>query len=113
MSVWTQAEALALCARMEEVTPEFGCHVALTGGLLYKEGPRKDADILLYRIRQTPKIDLDGLFEALAKIGIERTRGYGWVHKARYQGKPIDLFFPEEKAVTSDDEDMMARGYPS
>lgn len=39
---WTQAEAIALCRKIEDVCPAFGCHVALTGGVLYKLGERKD-----------------------------------------------------------------------
>jgi hypothetical protein len=93
---WTQAEALALCRGIEAISPGYGCHVALTGGLLYKDGPRKDADILLYRIRQSPAIDEEGLFAALAQIGVNKTGGFGWCHKAEYHGKPIDFFFPEE-----------------
>lgn len=80
---------------IEEIAPAYGCHVALTGGLLYKDGPRKDADILFYRIRQVDEIDRIGLFEAMAKIGIEEGENFGWCHKATYRGKPIDFFFPE------------------
>lgn len=92
---WTQKQAVALCREVEAVCPPFGCHVALTGGTLYKEGPRKDLDLLFYRIRQIDEINLEGLWAALADIGLERIRGFGWCHKARYGGKPIDCFFPE------------------
>ena len=93
---WTQAHAIALCRQIEAICPEFGCHVALTGGCLYKDGERKDLDVLFYRIRQTPKIDHDGLFNALFRIGIEKTGGFGWCHKATFEGRNIDCFFPEE-----------------
>ena len=96
MSAWTQQEAIALCREIEAICPAYGCHVALTGGLLYKSGPRKDCDLLFYRIRQTPKIDFDGLWIALAKIGLEQTSGFGWCFKGHYCGKPIDMFSPEE-----------------
>lgn len=107
MSVWTQAEAIALCEKIEAVCPAFGCHVALTGGLLYKPGARKDADILFYRIRQTPEIDVDGLMAALRELGIEPAEDFGWCHKAAYAGKPIDFFFPERAGddyPTTDDD---------
>jgi hypothetical protein len=94
-AVWTQEAALALCIELEKIAPAFGCHVALTGGLLYKTGMRKDCDVLFYRIRQTPEIDIDGLFDALAGIGFVKVKGFGWCHKAEYQGKPVDCFFPE------------------
>lgn len=94
--MWTQEEAIALCREVERVCPEFGCHVALTGGTLYKDGARKDLDLLFYRIRQTPKIDDAGLFAALAAIGLVKDRGFGWCHKATYRDKAVDIFFPEE-----------------
>lgn len=100
--MWTQTEAIELCRQIEAICPEFGCHVALTGGLLYKNGPRKDADILFYRIRQFHSIYIEELFHALESIGIIKTGGFGWVIKAKHNGKPIDCFFPEEHAVTGD-----------
>ncbi len=92
---WTKQDAVNLCVLIESVCPTYGCHVALTGGSLYKPGERKDCDVLFYRIRQVESIDLEGLFGALAELGIERKSGFGWVHKAAYQGKNIDMFFPE------------------
>jgi hypothetical protein len=101
---WTQAEAIELCTKIEAVAPKFGCHVALTGGLLYKQGPRKDADIMLYRIRQTSSIDMGGLWEALEDLGVVVTDdnvpyGHSWCIKAQYLGRlNIDFFFPEAPA---------------
>lgn len=93
---WTQKEALELCVLVESFAPKFGCHVALTGGTLYKGGERKDCDIMLYRIRQWKQIDASGLFEALRSNGIDTYKHFGWCHKARYKGRDVDLFFPEE-----------------
>lgn len=93
---WTQKEAIDLCRKIEAICPQYGCHVALTGGTLYKDGERKDCDILFYRIRQTPEIEMDGLLTALARIGVEFSQGYGWCVKFTYEGKKIDAFFPEE-----------------
>lgn len=93
---WNQAEAIALCREVERICPDYGCHVALTGGCLYKDGARKDLDLLFYRVRQVDSIDVDGLFAALAMIGIERGAGTGWVIKATWRGRAsIDCFFPE------------------
>lgn len=104
--MWTLQEAVDLCKKIEAICPEFGCHVALTGGSLYKEGPRKDLDLLFYRIRQVKEIDTGGLFTALRKTGVYQTSGFGWCHKATFfsQGeqKNIDMFFPE--AIGGDDE---------
>ena len=94
---WSQTEAIELCVKVEAICPKYGCHVALTGGLLYKQGKRKDCDLLFYRIRQVPEIDLDGLWAALAVIGLNQTSGFGWCYKATYQGKKLDCFMPEEQ----------------
>lgn len=104
MKTWTQQEAIELCKKIEAICPPFGCHVALTGGLLYKDGPRKDCDILFYRIRQRDKIDQEGLFQALEEIDIIEMSGFGWCFKFVYAPnmdekhcKAIDAFFPEEQ----------------
>ncbi len=94
---WTLVESIDLCRKIEAVCPKFFCHVALTGGVLYKEGERKDLDILFYRIRQQDEIDFDGLDEALGELGLNYTSGFGWCWKYKYQGKNIDIFFPEEE----------------
>lgn len=97
-SMWTQAEAIELCRRVEQVCPAFGCHVALTGGLLYKDGPRKDADLVFYRIRQVECVEVEGLFDALASIGLtlaSKSAVPAWCIKATWCGKPVDCFFPE------------------
>lgn len=93
--IWTQEEAIQLCREIEAICPAYGCHVALTGGLLYKDGLRKDADILFYRIRQVAEIDIDGLMLALANIGVKPVQDFGWCYKADWRGKPIDFFFPD------------------
>lgn len=96
MSIWTQQEAIDLCIKLERIAPAFGAHVALTGGLLYKAGPRKDCDILIYRIRQVDAIDVEGFFAAAESVGVKQTGGFGWCYKAELDGKPIDFFFPED-----------------
>lgn len=108
---WTQQEAIALCVAVEAFAPQFGCHVALTGGLLYKYGPRKDADLLFYRIRQVDKVDFAGLLAALETLGILSTAPDSprWCVKAMYHDKPVDLFFPDhggEYPTDSDDDQI-------
>lgn len=88
--------AIALCREIESIAPDYGCHVALTGGCLYRDGGRKDIDILFYRIRQVEKIDHEGLKSALYNIGITDITGFGWVMKGRWGGIDVDMFFPEE-----------------
>jgi hypothetical protein len=98
---WQAWEAIELCKKIEAIAPEYGAHVALTGGLLYKDGERKDADILFYTIRQWDEIDRAGLLCALAGLGIQIGEQKGWVNKARYQGKGLDMFFPEAFPASS------------
>ena len=93
--MWNLELAVELCKKVESVCPTYGCHVALTGGTLYKTGERKDCDLLFYRIRQTPKIDWDGLFFALENIGFYDFKNFGWVTKVKYKNLNIDIFNPE------------------
>ena len=93
---WTTEEAIRLCQIIEAEAPNFGGHVALTGGCLYKDGPRKDADILIYRIRQAKVVDWDGLFERLTSVGVHLLEDFGWCKKALYLGRPIDIFDPDD-----------------
>lgn len=108
---WTQPEAIELCVKIEKLCPMHGCHVGLTGGVLYKEGPRKDLDLILYRIRQVEEIDYVGLFETLEAIGITKLSGFGFCIKAQYEGKSIDFLLPEEEGSYNPDEENFF-GYP-
>lgn len=111
ISTWTHDEAVELCRKIEVIAPEHGAHVALTGGTLYKYGPRKDLDILFYRIRQVDHIDVDGLMAHLTDIGITPREDYGWVHKAQLGDKQIDFFFPERKETQAMRAIAASRGY--
>ena len=99
MRAWTQQEAIELCILIESKAPEHGCHVALTGGLLYKAGARTDCDVVLYRIRQVEAIDVIGLKGSLNRLGVTIGVDFSWGFKANYEGKKIDFFLPE---TTSD-----------
>ncbi len=97
-SSWDLESAVHLCKEIESLAPNFGCHVALTGGCLYKEGGRKDVDLLFYRIRQVDKVDIEGLFQCLwTCLDIKKISGFGWCYKATCHGRGIDCFFPEEQ----------------
>jgi hypothetical protein len=98
MNIWTLPEALAFCRKIEEVCPDFGCHVALTGGLLLKDGPRIDGELVFYRIRHIPKINLQ-LLNALDGLGIKHIKGGGWRYVGYYNNKKVDLLFPEEHTL--------------
>lgn len=113
--MWTQSEAIKLARLVEDIAPDFRCHVALTGGCLYKDGERKDCDLLFYRIRQEPEIDRQGLLTALCMIpGFTLGNVHGWVQKALYGDKNVDLFFPDHDDTEGypgeegDDSDILA-----
>ena len=95
MTSWTQQEAIDLATQIEAVCPDFGYHVALTGGCLYRKGPRQDLDLLFYQIRQVDTPDYAGLLGKLAEIGIYVYRDFGFCLKAGLDAKSIDLLFPE------------------
>lgn len=90
---WNLAEGVALCVAIQNLpSQKFHCHPALTGGLLYKQGPRKDCDIVIYQRgdvngKREP-IDWPGLWAALEGIGLRLIQDYGYVKKCLYQGKP-------------------------
>lgn len=91
---WTQEQALILCVEFEKIAPKHGGHIALTGGTLYKEGVRKDLDILVYPIRGKC-FDWDGFFDEIeAVLGVNLDGDFGWCKKASYKGWHIDFFDP-------------------
>jgi hypothetical protein len=107
---WTQKQAIALCIVLESIVPTYGCHVALTGGNLYKHGPRKDCDVLFYRIRQEPRIRMDEMWTALEAVGFYKRKGWGWCYKAEYEGRNVDCFFPEETNKGPNGEELGSGG---
>jgi hypothetical protein len=108
---WTQQQAVAMCRVIEDIAPEFGAHIALTGGTLYKVGSRKDCDILFYRIRQAARIDMRGLWTALERVGFEVVSGRGWCFKATYEGRRVDCFFPEAERDEDGNEIEYGEGF--
>jgi hypothetical protein len=95
--MWTREEAFQVCVLIESVAPRFGGHVALTGGLLYKPGERKDCDVLVYRIREREvPVDFAGLIAALIPLGFTFGEDYGWCKKMQWNGKPVDMFDPDD-----------------
>lgn len=106
--MWTQAEAIKLARRVEELAPMYGCHVALTGGCLYKDGQRKDLDLLFYpNNNEWPNIE--ALFESLERnlnIKLADKRPLSeehWFYKADFHGRTIDCFFYYQKKGYGDD----------
>lgn len=92
---WTQEEALELAVVLESVLHPIGWHVALTGGCLYKEGQRKDADFIVYR--NSPKVELkqSHVVYAIQKVHVTCVAVYTRVAKCLYKGKSVDIIIPE------------------
>jgi hypothetical protein len=97
MKTWSLYEAVELARALEVLAPNCGAHVGLTGGCLYKDGRRKDLDIVVYRIRQVNEIDREKFFHLLRALQIRRTRDYGFVVKARQGERTIDFLFPDSE----------------
>jgi len=94
MSQWNQRMAVELCRQLEDIAPEFGGHIALTGGCLYKDGARKDVDIMVYRSTDEPPFRWDDFFKHVASIGITLVHDFGFCKKASYRNMTIDFFDP-------------------
>lgn len=93
---WTLVEAVALCRSIEELAIQFDCHVALTGGTIFRNGARKDVDLVFYRVRQAPRIRVEELLRVLRdKLEIDIIVDNGFCVKSELGVKRIDLFFPE------------------
>lgn len=92
----THEMAVALCAALYEVLEPEGYYPALTGGLLYKEGNRKDIDIVIYRNRQKIQgFEVVDIANLLAQVHLNITDSFGFVTKAEWHGFIVDIFNPE------------------
>jgi hypothetical protein len=89
-------DGLDLCCELYAVLKPAGYFPALTGGLVYKTGERKDIDIMIYRHRQDiDHFEMPDIFDLLSKVGLSDFQCFGFVTKARWKGITVDLFNPE------------------
>ena len=92
----TQQDGIKLCGILWSKLNDRGYFPALTGGLLYKEGERKDIDIVIYRHRQKhQQFEMTDIFELLEECGLYDLQHFGFVTKAKWRGVVVDLFNPE------------------
>lgn len=93
--------AISLARNLEKVALACGdCHIALTGGALYKDGSRKDMDFIVYRVRQFEKLDKERFLSYARSVGLKELTDFGFCVKCHYtadDGKlySVDLLFPE------------------
>lgn len=90
-------KGIELCRVIYNKLSPHGFYPSLTGGLLYKDGQRKDIDIVIYRNRQQAPYEMEGIEELLSKCGLSDFNYYGFVTKAKWQGFTVDLFNPESE----------------
>lgn len=85
-----------LCKVLYGKLEPIGYYPALTGGLLYKDGNRKDIDIIIYRNRQkVESFETVDLTLVLSEVGVTITASFGFVTKAKWKGLVVDIFNPE------------------
>lgn len=104
------SNAIRICTVLYKLLEPYHVFPALTGGTLYKQGIRKDLDIILYKgssggelygrtllninkplFNKIPK----ELSEILSGHGFTDLTDYGRVIKCKYEGTYIDLIMPE------------------
>lgn len=92
----TKDDAVMLCKRLYEKLSSVGFYPALTGGILYKDGCRKDIDIVIFRNRQTVvKFEMEFIEDLLVECGLSNFQYFGFVTKCKLGNISVDLFNPE------------------
>lgn len=102
-----QQKGIELCQVLHKELKAYGYFPALTGGLLYKEGNRKDIDIVIYRHRQNVSdFEMHDIESVLLKLGFTDIQYFGFATKSKWQGVRVDLFNPEAR----EDEQVYGEG---
>ena len=92
----TIQDGIDLCRLIFDNARSAGYFPALTGGLLYKDGERKDIDIVLYRHRQKlSSFTNQDFIPSLLSLGVTIISTHGFVTKCEWKGFSIDIFNPE------------------
>lgn len=87
---------IKICKSIYKTLSNNGFYPALTGGLLYKDGDRKDCDIVIYRNRQKiSSFELQDIEWILIACGFSEFKHFGFVTKVKYGDIDVDLFNPE------------------
>lgn len=104
-----------ICRVLYEHFSKYQVYPALTGGTLYKDGLRKDIDIVLFQpacmgeldgnkplvTQSVPAILKEGravstcILLELFKLGFTNVRDFNAVIKCTYKGQNIDLILPQ------------------
>ena len=98
MKTWNLASALEYCFYAEQKISAFA-HIGLTGGCLYKQGERKDLDLIIYPHQNVRSFDLTAVPNVLGLTivteNVEFLEAYSRavVKCLLPDGRGIDLFF--------------------
>jgi len=87
-------DGIVLCQRLNKFLNKEH-FVALTGGLIFQQGERKDIDIIIYRNRATMPFETIQLGDKLVSFGFTNIRYYGFVTKCEWEGHSVDILHPE------------------
>lgn len=90
--------AIELCIKLYNNLSPIGIFPALTGGTLYKEGERKDIDLVIYTTEDLTgeiKHKLNEISYYLDRAGLYDFKEFGAVTKCMYKGIEIDLLFAQ------------------
>lgn len=99
-----QSTGIEICKALYDHLSPNGFFPALTGGLLYKDGERKDCDIVIFRHRQNvEQFEMEDINSLLESFWFTEIRHFGFVTKCKMGCYEIDLFNPESKNGTDDD----------
>ena len=97
-------KAVDACKVIFNAISSSGFYPALTGGSLYRDGPRKDVDIVIFRNRQNvDSFEISDIEQHLAEVGFSEFSHFGFVTKCKYKDLKIDLFNPETSIDFSDE----------
>lgn len=99
----TQLEtAIELCKLLESLSEETNAHPALSGGTLYKEGERKDIDIVLFLHNLPENHKVLPYINDITGVYFDKIEGLSFskqcterVVKGTYKGYDIDFIYPE------------------
>lgn len=94
----TLRDAVELAQKIEPKLAEIGCHVALTGGCLYRGGSDKDIDFLIYPHDPKNPSSPDLIADTLLALGLtdrfitdeNYVNRIVWI--CGYNGMRVDLF---------------------
>lgn len=77
---WTHTRGIRFAIDLERALNPLGYHVGITGGCLYKDGLRKDLDLIIYPHNlvngDRAVIDPDQIIPILRKMGFEDKNSY-------------------------------------